>query len=37
MTAMNDAPDSTGDNVEVVERFLAASTDADRQRTSLPS
>ena len=24
MTAMNDAPDSTGENVEVVERFLAA-------------
>ena len=24
MTAMNDSPDSTGENVEVVERFLAA-------------
>jgi hypothetical protein len=28
MTAMNDAPDSTGENVEVVQRFLDVFADA---------
>jgi hypothetical protein len=33
---MIDTPDNTGENVEVVERFLAAF-DVGRRRTSLPS
>jgi hypothetical protein len=34
---MDDAPDARVENVEVVERFLKAFTDAGRRRTSWPS